>query len=224
MVKFQMTGQKELVERLKSLDWKVRRSISAKVLREGSKITVNAIRSAAPKKTGRGAKSLGTKIKSYRDSKVTVAISGERMGAKRGGKGEFVGPHFHLIEFGTAERFHTGEKLARATARRLNPGQGGSWIKGILASTGSFGEHSVVKWDRRGKLKFSRIIRNVQQAIRTGQALPRRQAKIAISISKGKRTGRVRPKPFFVKAWRSVIAAVSTAQANRLGREIEAAA
>src|SRR3990172_1158899 len=99
----QMRGHREAMAKFATMDRKMRRTIAAKALRAGAKITVKALRDASPHPRGPGAKAIGTKIKTYRGSQITVAITGERIGAKRGkgAKSKWGGAHFHLIEYGT---------------------------------------------------------------------------------------------------------------------------
>ena len=197
-VKFKMTGQRELVDKLKTLDRKMRRSITGKALRAGAKITVRALRSAVPKDTGRGAKAIGTKVKTYRASLVGVAITGERVtkvarGKEKETKAKFGGPHFHLIEYGTGERFKTGLKSARKT-----------------------GNAELVIRAKR--------IANVQASINRLGSLGAPLGRFAAKVIGKSRTGRVMAKPFFQKAWRSSIGAMQAAQVAVLKREIEALA
>lgn len=203
--RFKMSGMTELKRKLASLDRKLQRSITGKVLRAGAKITVRALRSDAPKATGRGAKAIGTKIKTYKGTRIVVAISGERMTSRRGrektSKAKWGGPHFHLIEYGTGQRHHTGEKAARA------------------AMAG--GDASLMT---RHGVRFGKPIKDIQDRIKKGQRLNRPGRLVAESIRRGKSTGRVQAKPFFKKAWERVRPQVLTEQARVLGREIEAAA
>ena len=80
-------------------------------MRAGAKIMVKAIRAVPVRTTGpmegRGAakKSIGVKIKTYRNSGVTVAIVGGRIT-----EGSRV--HLHLREYGTVERFWTKQTAA----------------------------------------------------------------------------------------------------------------
>lgn len=212
MVKFKQTGHRELVQKLRTLDRKMQRSISGKALRAEAKITVRALRAAAPRDTGAGARALGTKVKTYRGSMVTVAISGERSHGRRGKqkmpKAKYGGPHFHLIEQGTGERFHTGEKKTRAT----------------LIPTGAFGKHSVSRMNRHGRAQWSRTIRDVQSKIKKQQSLSRREQPIAADIQRGRRTGKVQARPFFKRAWQGSIAAGQAAKVAVLKRELESAA
>jgi hypothetical protein len=232
--KFKMHGMQELKRKLASLDRKLQRSISGKVLRAGAKITVRALRADAPKASGRGSKAIGTKIKTYKGTRITAAISGERMTSRRGrektSKSKWGGPHFHLIEYGTGKRFHTGEKAARefaaVTSARAKAGKQDSaaYVSAVLAKTGSFGRSNPAKFSRNLNLRFATTLRDVQERVKKGQRLKRYQKAIAKDLRTGKSTGRVNARPFFKKAWERVRPAVLNEQARVLGREIEAAA
>lgn len=226
-VTFKMNGHRELMTKLSSMDRKMRRTIATKAVRAGAKIMVSALRSAAPKRTGRGAKAIGTKIKTYRNSQVTAAITGERIERRRGPekqtKSKWFGPHLHLIEYGTGERFHTGEKAARSAARKLGGLLTSKTLRDVLASTGVFGTVSIVGRNLRGKIAFSRIIRETQAKIKSGDLIAR-FSKIGKAIHGGHPTGRVRANPFFLKAFRAAVPGVQAAQLAVLRREIEAAA
>lgn len=228
IVRFEMKGQRELLAKLRGMDRKMQRSIGGKVVRAGCKVIVTALKAAAPRDTGRGAKSIGTKFKTYRNGRVTVGISGERVQGRRdrekGKKSKWGAPHFHLIEYGTGERFHTGEKSARQTAKRLRPYQGERSIRRLLTATGTFGKHSAPAWNRKGQLRFARTLRDVQAKIKRGQRLRRSERAVAVDLARGRRTGRVQPHPFFERIWRSVVGRVQSVQAAVLRREIESAA
>ncbi len=232
---FKLSGQRELVDKLKSMDRKIKRSIATKTVRAGARVTAAAIKAAAPVDTGAGRRAIGTKVKTYKNGGATVAIVGERKGKRRSKKlpkAAYGAPHFHLIEQGTIERFHTGEKAARAfaavTTARYRAGRFDSakYVRASLASTGSFGRSNVAGWStgKNKRLEFSRNLRDVQQRLSKGQTLRGIHKAIAADYGKGKRTGRITAKPFFQKAWRGAIAATQAAQLVVLRREIEAAA
>ena len=197
-VKFKMTGHKELIAKLNSMDRKMRRTISTKAVRAGAKVTVKALRAAAPKDSGKGAKAIGSKVKTYRNNGVTVAISGERRtvvnrSKEPKNKAKYGGPHFHLIEYGTGERFRTGMKAAK----------------------------------RSGNAELIRkatTLRNIQKKINKLGTLGLRVGKFTSERLGTGATGRVTAKPFFQRAWRSSVGAMQAAQVAVLRREIEAAA
>jgi hypothetical protein len=226
-VTFKMTGHKELMSRLSGMDRKMRRSIASKAIRAGQKIMVKALRDASPKASGRGAKAIGSKIKTYKGSQITVGITGERIGSQRGvkseGKQKYPGAHFHLIEYGTGERFQTGEKAARDAARKLVGLLTPETLGDVLRSTGTFGQFSVAKLNRRGRIEFSRTIREAQARMKRGNIAVRLSA-VGRAIRRGRVTGRVRPRPFFKRAFQSAVGRVQAAQLAVLKREIEAAA
>lgn len=201
--KMQLSGHREAMAKYATLDRKMRRVIAGKALRAGAKITVKALRDAAPKASRRGEKALGTKIKTYRNSQITVAITGERIDRSQKDKeqkSKWGGPHFHLIEYGTTERFRTGQKATKRTGMPV----------------GAFGE-------------FGKEIRAAQDFTRgkqrRGRSMTARRArKIMAAIGKGAPTGRVVAKPFFQRAVRSAVPRVQAAQLAVLKREVEAAA
>jgi hypothetical protein len=209
-LRMELHGAKELTARLRGLDKKVRRSIAGKALRAGAKIMVKALRSAAPvrktgKAAGRGAgkKSLGTKVKTYRNSGITVAISGERK------TGEWV-PHFHLIEYGTQERYRTGQ---RQTARLGKP----------VGAFGLFGS-LVRKAQQRERLAAGIGMGATKRSLRESSGIDAKHAaQVMAAIRTGQRTGRVTPRPFFKKAFMSAVGAVQAKQMEVLKTGIEAA-
>jgi len=99
-VQFVLTGEKELKWMLESLPRKMSGPVVRKALREGSKPILAAARAAAPVgDTGNLKKSMspgrGIRIKTYRNSGVTLAVIGPSWP---------LGAHGHLIEFGTKLR------------------------------------------------------------------------------------------------------------------------
>lgn len=211
---FKVHGEKQLFSRLNSLDRKTKRRIATKAIRAGAKIQVKALRSATPKDSGAARKAIGTKVKTYRNSGVTVGITGERYTKRTGDetqtKSKFGGPHLHLIEYGTKERFQTGQKAA---------------VKQLAALTaiGSLG-HRV----DGGRVSDAKL------AIATGKARSKVARRIAkgTSVSRaeradlrsGRRTGRVTPRPFFKRVVKATAAAARAALIAVLRREIPAEA
>lgn len=196
MVKFKLTGHRELVAKLRTMDRKMRRSIGTKAVRAGARVTARAIKAAAPVDTGAGRQAIGTKVKQYRQAMVVVAITGERKGKRRPSKklpkASYGAPHLHLIEFGTGERFHTGERKRVEGSAFVTHGRG--------------------------------TLRDVQSRIKKEQRLGRSAKAVAADLRRGKRTGRVTPRPFFRRAWQGSMRAMQSAQVAVLRREIEAAA
>ena len=132
-----------------------------------------------------------------------------------------------MIEYGTGERFHTGEKAARTVAREGRDIHSPDLLARLIRSSGTFGKVESFKADRRGKLRFSRNIRAVQAKLKSRNALTRalaKRSKVAKALRSGHPTGRVVAKPFFVRTFKATVGAVQTAQLAVLKREVEAAA
>lgn len=223
-----MIGHREAVAKLRNLDKKLRRNITGKVMRAGAKVMVRALRQAAPSpgRTGTGAakKSIGSKFKTYRGSLVAVAITGERLrGRGRKAKGSLFGgfgaPHLHLIEEGTAERFHTGERESGRIARALGGRATPQTLQAAVESAGAFGRHAF----KNGRLTDRGVLRRTQDAIRRGNVLAR-FSKVARDIEGGRSTGRVTARPFFRRTVKATAPAMHAAQLAVLKRELEAAA
>lgn len=203
IVKFKLEGGRELIDKLKRLDRKMRRSITNKAMRAGAKIMVKAIRAAVPVRTtgpmeGRGAakKSIGVKIKTYRNSGVTVAIVGERIT-----EGSRV--HLHLREYGTVERF---------------------WTKQTAAVFGNRAVRDAMLLFRVQKIGWKNISEQTEKAAKKVKLASRLMASLIVSNVRrtGQPTGRVTPKPFFQKAAVAVFPAVLAAQRAVLERELAA--
>lgn len=213
-MKFDMKGDKKLFSRLGGLDRKLKRKISAKVIRAGAKVQSKALRAAAPQDTGAAKRAIGTKVKTYRGSGVTVGITGERKTKRskdgKETKAKFGGPHLHLIEYGTQERFQTGQKA----------GQRGVDAITKLTSLGYRTSETALQAAQRevatGKAR-SKVARAVAKGHRVGRAT-------LADLRRGRRTGRVRPKPFFKRTVQATAGAARAAMIDVLKREIPAAA
>lgn len=239
MIRFKHEGYRELRDRFIALDRKMRRTIATKAVRAGNAVMTAAIRSHVPVDSGAAKRAIGGKIKTYRNSNVTVGIVGERFESRRGKekekKARWGGPHLHLIEYGTAERFWTGEKRARQaaavyTARfHLGKRDSGAFLRAQLAAAGSFGRQEAVGWNFRRdaskqSLVFSRNIRAAMGYSGMRSMLSRKRHRdILADVRSGRSTGRVVARPFFEKAFRRAVRYVQEAQTQVLREEINRA-
>lgn len=218
--KMKMKGHREAMAKFARLDRKMKRSIADKALRAGAKVMAKAIKAAIPGSGKAARKAIGTKIKTYRSSSITVAITGERIESRarreKEQKSRWGGPHLHLIERGTAERFHTGERESRRAKRDLAGIATPETLQAVLESTGAFG-------------RFGAEVRAAQdrsrgQITNRNRNISRRRARFILrEIAKGRPTGRVRAKPFFVKTVKATTPASQAAQLAVMRRELDAA-
>lgn len=122
---FTLIGDKELIDAFGDLARRARSSIVSKALRAASRPIVNAARDniraqqsdnpyrSYGKQPGNLRKSMGLRIKTYRNSGTTIAVVGPRWPQ---------GAHGHLIEFGTTERLTKGEgKVPAGVSRGFMP-------------------------------------------------------------------------------------------------------
>jgi HK97 gp10 family phage protein len=133
-VKMRITGLEELIRRLESLDPKMRRKTLKAAVNAGSRILLAEMKAGVPSSlndTGLLRKSLGRRIKVYRQSGIVVAIVGPRRGFKQeigmSSSGKYKGKpiyrnptrYAHLVEFGTGPRVQksTGRSTGRMGAR-----------------------------------------------------------------------------------------------------------
>ena len=76
--KITVTGQHQVQGRLSALEGKVRRQVLRKAVTAGARVVLRTEKSLAPVRLGFLRKSLGTKVKSYRNSGVVVGLVGPR--------------------------------------------------------------------------------------------------------------------------------------------------
>lgn len=81
LMQFQLTGLKPTLDRLKGVDEKTRKKTLRKAIGAGTRIMTKAIKRNLP--AGLLRKSIGSKIKVYRNSGVVVGIAGPRTGFKQ---------------------------------------------------------------------------------------------------------------------------------------------
>jgi HK97 gp10 family phage protein len=105
-VKAELTGIKDLVGTLARLKKAVRNKLLRGAVGDGSKILLQAVKAKAPRESGLMRKSLGRRLKVYRNSGTVVGIVGPRTGFKRevsvGGRAGGRNPtkYAHLVEGG----------------------------------------------------------------------------------------------------------------------------
>lgn len=212
-VAFRMTGHEQLVQRLRSLDGKARRSIHRKALTAGGKVMRQRLKSGIPRRTGAAARSLATKVKLYKSGLRGAAITGERQQGRKGrekrAKWKHGAPHLHLVEAGTQERFQTGQ---RAAERRL---------RAVEAVGDVFGGFDAARAKAGSDVALAKARSRVARALAGGRSVGRGALR---DLRRGRRTGRVRPRRFWRRLVTSAAPAVHAAQAAVLKREIEAAA
>lgn len=81
-VQAKITGVKELTATLSGLARAVRNKILRKMMGEAGKVVLKRAKQLVPRETGLLKKSLGRKVKLYRNSGVGVAVVGPRTGPK----------------------------------------------------------------------------------------------------------------------------------------------
>lgn len=102
----ELLGDKQLKKLLKDLPDKVQKKVMKAAMRKAVKPIQAAAQAKAPVDTGTLALSMGNKIKSYNDSKVTVGIVGPKTGFSSESNGVRKVPawYAHLVEKGHIAR------------------------------------------------------------------------------------------------------------------------
>lgn len=101
-VTINLGGDRELRDKLSRMTRRMRTSAQRKAVRAGSTPIVQAFRAAAPVgKTKRLRKAQTRKFKTYANTQTSIAVVGADYK---------IGPHHHLIEAGTAERWRYSMK------------------------------------------------------------------------------------------------------------------
>lgn len=118
-VKAEIEGVRDLVKQLETLQTKVRKKTLRKMVTGMAKVVNKGMKRRAPRRTKTLSKSIGQRVKVYRQSGNTVAIVGPRKGfaqvIEHEGKAIKVNPekYAHLVEFGT--KHSRAKSFARAT-------------------------------------------------------------------------------------------------------------
>lgn len=147
-----MTGMKELQEALRQLDKKMANNVVRKSLRAGAKVTLEAIRGSAPRKTGRMAKAFAVTRGSVRKDRVIVNV--------QVAKKWFVGDLFYagFVEFGWhvgkrskdlikhQARLRRGKKSLLTDSRRLV--QGKHFVEAAASATAGAAISAIVETAR----------------------------------------------------------------------------
>ena len=118
----ELHGAKELDALLKDLPEKMRRKVMRPALAEGSRLIVKDAKARCPvtsrphtvkgvKVLGRLRKSIGYKIKQYKNTGNWISIIGPRLG-------RWGGYHAHLVEFGSAPRWRDPPEMEGHGLRR----------------------------------------------------------------------------------------------------------
>jgi HK97 gp10 family phage protein len=119
LAQFQLSGEKELMRKLRGLPWRTQKKIMTAALREGSKPIIKAAKALVPKETTLLRRALGVRIKHYVTTKAHVAVIGARKIAapkfRQGlstGKGARDPRYYaHLVEHGTKPHAQKGVVL-----------------------------------------------------------------------------------------------------------------
>lgn len=122
-IRAKIEGVEALQATLKNLTGACQRKVLRPALNaEGTRI-LQAARRNVPVKTKLLRKSLGKKIKTYKDGTVIVVV-GPRRGFKQVNKGKAHNPSFyaHLVEFGAKPHFLSGAKGHQQVAYRTKDG------------------------------------------------------------------------------------------------------
>lgn len=122
VIRGRVGGLEETIKRLDGLKRRVKNTILRKAMRRATAIVLKAARGNCPKDTGLLRKSLGSKVKAYRQSGVVVGLVGPRKGFKQevtrkgGGKMQADPVRYaHLVEFGRKEVTTTKTVLSDGT-------------------------------------------------------------------------------------------------------------
>ncbi|MCK4624073.1 MAG: HK97 gp10 family phage protein [Phycisphaerae bacterium] len=143
-----LTGADELIRKLEALAGpKIAKKATKAAVRKGAaeirkEMKRRAPATKLPHKIASGKivhrrlkKSIGTKVKWYSNTKTALAIIGPRLG-------KYGGYHAHLLEYGTAPRYHdpsemkVGVKLGRTGRQRLLALAGALGVKGKYVGIG----------------------------------------------------------------------------------------
>lgn len=116
-------GDKAVIRNLHSLAERTQRKILKKVVRRVQKPMIAEARRRVRRRSGQLAKSLGTVIRTYKQTNV-IAVAGPRGGFRTTWNGRPIDPVFyaHLVEGG--HRIARGGKLASKKGRRTKGKQG----------------------------------------------------------------------------------------------------
>lgn len=138
-------GLGEVLARLDGVEKKTKKKILRKAVGQAGKILLKAAKQRAQKKSGLLRKSLGRKVKVYRNSGVAVAIVGPRTGYRQevsrdGRKPVMSDPirYAHLVELGTSHSaaFPFLTPAIEENAERIKDAMAGVIADGIAKAAG----------------------------------------------------------------------------------------
>lgn len=216
-IAFRTTGIRELRARLGYLDKKARRSIHAKVLRAGAARMRGGLKAGVPRDTGAARRAIVSKVRLKDSGRRGYAVTGERTkGRTRSKKTKAAvgGPHLHLAESGTQQRFWTGQKRAEKRLRQLRALQA-SPVYGL-----GRGNYAPAIQGAMSAIAIGKARSRVARAIAGGESVG---ARALTDLRKGKSTGRVRPRRFWNRIVLGAALRVHATQAAVLKQELEAA-
>jgi HK97 gp10 family phage protein len=103
-IRMRITGVAELISKLRTLDDKVRRKALRSGIAKAGRIIAKDAKDRVQRRSGQLARSIGSKVKVYRNGGAVVAIVGPRKGFKIIVDGKPVDPvrYAHLVEAGTS--------------------------------------------------------------------------------------------------------------------------
>lgn len=115
-IRFELEGLKELVGALDQFTTTVARNITSRSLKEAAEPMARAARAAAPKDTGVLRESISASTRAdirgrLRNKNLRFAF----VGPSYSKFDDYYAPHAHLIEYGTAARFHKNGKAVGQT-------------------------------------------------------------------------------------------------------------
>ena len=104
-VTIKLEGVQQLLKNLEQFSQTIQRRIVRKAVSAGSTPMLQAVKAAAPRETGLLKKSIGRKVKTYRNSGVVLVIIGPRSGFRTVIDDKPRNPlmYAHLVEFGTSK-------------------------------------------------------------------------------------------------------------------------
>lgn len=151
-IKVKVDGLAALIARIRSLEKKMANRIMRKVLRAGARELSNVAKSYIKRDTGTLYKSIGIKIKAYRNTGVVVAVVGPRTKfIKQTRKGKrWASKYAHLYEFGR-KTFKQKDKIV--TVKR--GGSTYSYLRAGRMVRGVSGRKFMTKASKTAKARMS---------------------------------------------------------------------
>jgi HK97 gp10 family phage protein len=136
-VKMRITGVAELMKKLRSIDEKVKKVALQKGIGAAAKIIKDSAKARVRRRSGQLAKSLGSKVKTFRNTGIVVGVIGPRKGFKIMIDGKPVDPvrYAHLVENGT--RRSAAHPFLRPAVEENKDGVFGAIADAVKDATGT---------------------------------------------------------------------------------------